>query len=287
MIYISTTFIKDSTSLYKALNKCKDAGIKSVEIGSNHCYEKSYDYCLDFSFQYLVHNYFPIPEESFVINIASFDDKVRNSSIAHIKNAIDFCVQIGAKLYTFHPGFLTDPQGSNKTDNNYDFQWDENQLQNSNYEKAKNKMYDALYEIVNYAQSNNIPIAIETEGSLTKKNHLLMQRPEEYEALMKLFSNNDLGINLNIGHLNLAANAFDFDRYEFVNLIQDYIIAMELSHNDGLEDQHRPLESDGWYWDIILDSRFRNSYKILEFRNTSIELIIENINLLKKKTFAI
>ena len=45
---------------------------------------------------------------------------------------------------------------------------------------------------------------------------------------------------------------------------------MELSHNDGLQDQHLPLKKDGWYWDIINDSRFNDTIKILEFRNVSI-----------------
>ena len=282
-MYISTTFIEDNHRLYHALEGCNKAGIKAVEIGSNHCYEKSYDYCADFPFQYLVHNYCPIPKESFVLNIASLDESIRERSISHIRKAIDFCTEIGAKLYTFHPGFLTDPHGSNTSDKNYDFQWSKKQLEDSNYEKAINNMYQALDEVVNYAQSKKMPIAIETEGSLKKKDHLLMQRPEEYEALMKKYSAHDLGINLNIGHLNLAANAFHFDRYKFIDLIQEYIVAMELSHNDGTEDQHLPLRDGCWYWDAIQDVRFKDVYKILEFRNTSINEIRKNIELINGK----
>jgi len=110
-LYLSTTFIPDNNPLREALELCNKAGIKSVEIGSNHCFEENYDYLSDFSFQYLVHNYFPIPKESFVLNIASFDEKIRKMSIDHIKRAIDFCEDIKYKLYTFHPGFLTDPKG--------------------------------------------------------------------------------------------------------------------------------------------------------------------------------
>ena len=105
----------------------------------------------------------------------------------------------------------------------------------NNYEKAKMNMYLALDEVVKYAQSRKISIAIETEGSLNKKNHLLMQRPDEYEEFMAKYSSSDIGMNLNIGHLNLAAKAFQFEREDFVDLIKDYIVAMELSHNDGLK----------------------------------------------------
>ena len=40
-LYISTTFIKNNTSLIKALEILKEVGTSSVEIGSNHIYEKN------------------------------------------------------------------------------------------------------------------------------------------------------------------------------------------------------------------------------------------------------
>ena len=147
-------------------------------------------------------------------------------------------------------------------------------------------MYKSLDEIVAYAFSKKIKIAIETEGSLNKKDHLLMQQPKEYEVFMSKYSTSDIGINLNIGHLNLASNAFHFDRIEFVDLIQNYIVAMELSHNDGKEDQHLPLQLDSWYWNVILDPRFEHLYKILEFRDTPISDIINNIHMIKEKEHA-
>jgi sugar phosphate isomerase/epimerase len=178
---------------------------------------------------------------------------------------------------------LTDPLGSNLSNDNFDFQWDDNHLSTSNCLKANDLMYHALDEIIKYAQSKKIVIAIETEGSFNKKDHLLMQKPDEYEKFMKKYSDSDIGFNLNIGHLNLASNAFGFRRSDFVNLIQDYIVALELSHNDGFEDQHLLLQPDGWYWDLINNRRFKNTFKILEFRNTPISEIVKNIQMIQEK----
>ncbi len=286
-LYISTTFLPDNSKLLEALRRCVDVNIKSVEIGSNHCFEKNYNYLDNFDFNFLIHNYFPIPRNSFVLNIASQDSHIRNRSIEHIEKAITLSAKINAKLYTFHPGFLTDPNGSNISNKNYDFQWDEKQLFHSNFEKASQLMYNALDHIILFASKNKVRIAIETEGSLNKKNHLLMQRPEEYQNFMNNYSKNDIGINLNIGHLNLAANAFNFNRIEFVNLIREYICAMELSHNNGIEDEHLPLKENEWYWEIICDKQFENIYKILEFRNTGISEIKSNINLFEEKSSAL
>ena len=68
-------------------------------------------------------------QKSFVLNIASFNEEIRSRSIKHIKGAIDFCKKINAKLYTFHPGFITDPKGSNLTNDNYDFLWDDKKVE--------------------------------------------------------------------------------------------------------------------------------------------------------------
>ena len=131
----------------------------------------------------------------------------------------------------------------------------------------------SLKKIVNFAKKKDVKIAIETEGSFKKRNFLLLQRPEEYKNLFKFFSPKDIGINLNIGHLNLASNAFSFSKSKFVDMLKPYIVAIELSHNNGIEDQHLPLKKNQWYWKIINDPDFSEMYKILEFRNTSIEKI--------------
>ena len=122
---------------------------------------------------------------------------------------------------------------------------------------------------------------------MKKRDHLLMQQPHEFEEFMTKYKVSDIGINLNIGHLNLAANAFEFDRYAFIDLIEEYIVALELSHNDGLEDQHQPLQADQWYWDVIHDIRFREVHKILEFRNTEIVEIVRNIQMIRENNNAI
>ena len=54
---------------------------------------------------------------------------------------------------------------------------------------------------------------------------------------------------------------------------------MELSHNNGIDDQHLPLKKGKWYWKIINDPDFINIYKILEFRNTRVSKIKNIIKL--------
>jgi len=271
-IFVSTTFAKDNSRISDVLAECKKENIFNIELGSNHIYEKNYKKIIKkYNFHFLVHNYFPIPKKSFVVNIASLNKKIRNSSIKHALKAIKFCEETNSKLYTIHPGFLADPIKASKSKKNYDFVWKEKNL--NDYKLAFNHMLTSLKKIVGFAKKRKVRLAIETEGSFRKKDLLLMQRPEEYRKLLKYFKPDDLGINLNIGHLNLAAKAFKFSKFQFVKKLKEYILAIELSHNNGIEDQHLPLKKNQWYWKIINDPYFSNTYKILEFRNTRIKNI--------------
>ena len=85
-LFVSTTFMSDGCRLYDTLEVCLQNGINSVEIGSNHCYEKNYSYLKEFNFEFLMHNYFPIPKNSFVLNIASLDNYIYQRSLNHIKS---------------------------------------------------------------------------------------------------------------------------------------------------------------------------------------------------------
>mgnify|MGYP006092970239 CR=1 FL=1 len=281
-LFISTTFVSDGLPLSKALEICSKNNIVSLEIGSNHIYEPDITYINSFNFNFLVHNYFPVPKIGLVVNIASLDEEIRKRSISHIKKAIDFSESLGSELYTFHPGFILDPLSSNISDKNYDFEWEQNNNLHFHKDLAKQHMYSSLDEIIKYSSNFSVKIAIETEGSLSKKDYLLMQTPVDYEEFVSKYQPSDIGINLNIGHLALASRAFNFSKRNFLDIIEKYIVAMELSHNNFLEDEHLPLVFDGWYWPLIFDFRFNTAIKILEYRNTDITDVLSSIDLFRK-----
>lgn len=286
-IFVSTTFAPDGTPLAAVLETCARNGIRRVELGSNHAPMADFEGLLRaFSFEYLVHNYFPIPRDSLVLNPASCDDRIRDRSRAHLLRAIDFCAATDAGLYTFHPGFITDPAGASRDAGDFDFRFDPGQLGASDYEASFERMLESIDLAVAHAAKRGVRIAVETEGSVKKSGHLLMQRPEEFARLLGRYEPDQLGINLNIGHLLLASNAFAFPIGQFVDLIAGHLVAMELSHNSGLHDEHKVLVAGAWYWKIIGDPRFRTAYKILEFRNTPVEAIRACVDLFHQETGA-
>ena len=286
-LYISTTFAKDKTPVTKVLETLIKKKIYNIELGSNHIWQenilkkiKKYDH------NFLVHNYFPVPKKNLIVNIASQDKQIRKKNINHIKNSIQFCKRIKSKLYTFHPGFILDPVSQNKSKKNYDFIFNKNDKHKANYEICFNNMVSSLKNIVEYAKKNKVRIAIETEGS-RKKSFSFLYHYKEYQKLYTIFKTSDFGLSLNIGHLNLASKSLNFNKYKFVKILQKHIVAIEMSHNNGIYDEHKPLIKNAWYWKIINNKNLRKTYKIMEFRNTPINKILKTIKLYneKKKKF--
>ena len=156
MFYVSTTFVKDNLPIKNAIYKLLENSIFNIELGSNHCYEKNYLYLKKYKANYCVHNYFPIPKKSIVINIASQNKQIREKSLKHVKKAIKFSKKINAKLYTFHPGFLTDPDGANISSKNYDFLWNKKKLFMSNYNKSWKFMISSIKKIVKFAKEEKL-----------------------------------------------------------------------------------------------------------------------------------
>jgi len=276
--YVSTTFAQNGSNINDVLNLCEKHNIHNIELGSNHAFlVDPVSVIRGRNLNFLTHNYFPPGKDSFVLNIASLDPVVKQKSIDFVLNSIRFTSDVGSMLYTIHPGFLVDPTKFTSKQNNYDFNFENKNV--DDYNKTFNSLLESLSVIYDFAKNNNVKVALETEGSITKSKYLLMQRPEEFSVLFDKINNHDVLVNLNIGHLLLASNACSFKICDFLDVVKDNVVAMELSHNNGSQDEHKPLVLGEWYWGVINDKRFHNAYKILELRNLDVLHVLENLNL--------
>ena len=93
--FLSTTFVEDGTLVTNAVTLGNKYNIKQFELGSNHKYENDLKNKLKINNNhYLVHNYFPVPKDDFVINIASHNDAILNKSLEQIKTSLKFCKRL-------------------------------------------------------------------------------------------------------------------------------------------------------------------------------------------------
>ena len=283
-VYVSTTFHGvHSTPIQTVLELLKTLEIDGVELGSTHVYQEDFlQVVLNSGIKnFLVHNYCPPAKNDLVINIASDDDVIRKASVDHIKKCLTFSKEVNSKLYTFHPGFLSDPLGvSSQTQKsnslNYDFSFGK---ATSSYGKAIDRMNRSLEEIVDDALLKGVNIAIETEGSYRKSDILLMQKPEEYMALLKRFGS-DIGFNVNLAHTSLAGKVFGFSFKDFLGVIKKQVKAVEVSHCDLIDDQHLPLQEKSYVFPLLKTLPCEVPF-ILEFRNATIDDLRKSIRLIR------
>ena len=110
MIYISSSCIKKS-KIADCVEELAANGFLNIELsGGTKFYDSLIDDLLElkmkFNLNYLVHNYFPPPLNSFVFNLSSLDKEIEKSSISHAINAIETASILGSEKIGFHAGFL-------------------------------------------------------------------------------------------------------------------------------------------------------------------------------------
>lgn len=274
-IFVSTSAIVQPFDLAKVLQTFNENGIKNIELGSSHRYMSNIEEILNqySNINFVVHNYFPPPKKEFALNIASFDEEIRNNSIKHAKTAIDLCAKVGAPLYSMHAGMLADPNSIVFFEG---FQFEEKNITLAQEEKAFRFLVQSCKEINEYAKQRGIKFAIETSGGHPSKFHLLlMTKIAEFEKLYTEIDDENFGILLDIGHYNISIHLYGNESYdEFIRKFKDKIFQVHIHHNDGSDDQHKPPTAKEL---AILKNLNDDVIIVLESMNCSIESIQQSL----------
>ena len=278
MIYTSTSCLKNPKNITKVLDEYQKAGIKQVELGSVHEYF-DINKLKKYSFDFLIHNYFPPPKKPFNLNLASQNKEILKKSIELVKQSIELCRKIESPLYTFHAGFTVDPPelGTVFPKKGYT----ERNISVKTYIKS-------VEELLDFANSNGVKIAMEPNvvqkfNLINGKNEMcLFAEIDEINQLFNLIKNKKLGILLDLGHTAVTSHWLNFDKDEFVKKIKEKVFAIHISNNNGLADQHKSLTKDCWH--VTKLKKFKHVPIILETMNLTSEQIKSNIELAKKFT---
>lgn len=112
MIYVSSSCSKQKR-IDDAIEELVSVGIRNIELSGGTEYYVGYEDDIlrlqdKYNLNFLLHNYFPPPEENFVLNLASLDNDIYKKSIQNLCRSIQLCHKIGAKKFGFHAGFFFD-----------------------------------------------------------------------------------------------------------------------------------------------------------------------------------
>jgi sugar phosphate isomerase/epimerase len=278
-IFTSSGAFKNFSNLENLFNYLNKNKIKNVEL-SGGSYNKNYKNILskNKNINFLFHNYFPVPKNSFVINLASNNKKIIKHSFDHIKKAIRLSKLFNLKYFSIHSGFLYDPAPK--------FLGKKMKLcKTFDRKKALSRFIKNINKIGEYAEKNEITILLENnnlekyEYNLFKKSTVLMATSKETTYIMKKTKDN-IRLLVDVGHLKVASNTLKFSKTNFLKNCSKWIEGYQLSDNYGLKDDNLPVKYNSWFWPHIKKNL---KYYSLEVYNQKMVTIKKNLKLIKDK----
>jgi len=272
MIYISTGGFH-KIDAFQASKELIDVGCNFIELSAGKYSEsllvdlKS----LTSSARFKVHNYFPPPKLSFVLNLASLNSGVANASLEHIKKAIRWTTELGDSTYSFHAGFLMDPKVE-------ELGRKVKPRVLSNRREALSRFIERVNQIDDFAQIHGVKILIENNVLSANNFHnfnsnpFLMTDADECIYVMNQTSSN-VKLLVDVAHLKVSASSLGFDPIIFLTSCGKWIEAYHLSDNDGTRDSNESISQDSWFWPYL--RRDLNYYSLEVYGLSPKELILQ------------
>ena len=275
MIYLSTGGF-NFLSGYETSKLLSENNITNIELSGGTSNTKQIEklVTLTSNCNFQVHNYFPPPQEPFVFNLASQDEQIYTNSFQHAHTAIDLAEKIGSKFYSFHAGFLLDPEVN-------DLGGKITKRKLSHRDSAKERFVDGVNQISSYAQKKGIMILLENNviSSANIKhfgtNPFLMTDYKEAIEIMNSTDDN-VGLLIDVAHLKVSSQSEGFCKNEYLDFTSESTFAYHFSENDGKSDTNQVVTNDSWFWPFV---RKDLSYYSLEVYNQNLEVLSQQIEL--------
>ena len=227
---------------------------------------------------FFIHNYFPSPTKSFVLNLAH--PKTVSRSIRHCKKVLDLCAVLGIDQYSIHAGMAFNPSPENLGKPQAHFPA-------ISFRDSRDLLVSSCRKIADYGRLHGVDILI--ENNVIATFNLVKKTNERYhfadllesELLFHLFDHPNIGILLDVGHLKVTSRVMNFDPLIFINRFKDKIRVVHLNDNNGEEDQNMPVSKDSWFWPHIPWEQLE--YVSLEISPQPVSFLKEQIQLIGKK----
>ncbi|RXJ82211.1 sugar phosphate isomerase/epimerase [Arcobacter sp. F2176] len=281
-IYISTGAFK-TKNFDEILEIAKRHNIMNIELSAGMDYDEDIISKIseaEKDFNFLVHNYFPTPKDSFLLNFASENDTTIESSMSLAKQAIDISAIVNAEFYAVHCGFTFDSNGSH-LGNASQMDLPKLSMQNAYSNYIRN-----IKELNKYAKSKNVKLAIENNviadfGLIDGKNEICLGADiEGLEKIFHIVNDKNLHLLLDLAHAKVNINTLGLNIDHLIEKFDKKIIGLHISDNNGKRDTNEKLTLNSDILKYI--KKLKDRYLILEVYKIEPNEIIEQNKLLKE-----
>ena len=245
MIYVSTACINEK-KLNENLKIFNKLNIKNIELTGNISFEKNYKkilkyYKINHKFNFLIHNYFPIPKKPFMLNLGTENTYLNKKSVDNCLKAIDLCNQLKIKKFSVHAPFLVNFKTSEAGK-----KIKERKISNkSKILKIFKKNFTLLKKYIDndvklYVENN--VLSKENFINFGKKNPLMLTSFKDFDDMRQELNFKPL---LDVGHLKVSSKTLGLNFKEEFDNFSKYTDFIQVSDNNGLKDQNYKLKKNG------------------------------------------
>ncbi len=240
MIYVSSSCVQ-AKYIWDGVEELALAGFKNIELSggtdrSALMIEKLLTLRDKFNLRFRCHNYFPPPQQHFVMNLASESQDIQASTRRLIDEALEFSAIVGGSEYGFHAGFLTDITTKEIGKQVAGRRLSDRSLACGRFVSQVEALQSGDSDIKLYIENN--VVSKNNYANFENKNPFLLTLSADFLELSELVAFNLL---LDVAHLYVSANTLGatfLSEYLFLVEKSDYL---HVSDNDGRADQNRKL----------------------------------------------
>ncbi len=241
-VFVSTGGIRHLNG-FDACIELAELGINSFELSGGKYFSDvltKLKFLEERGFNIQIHNYFPVPQNPFVLNLASRDDYISKISIEHCKKSIDLASNLKLKRFSVHAGFCIDPSTKELGQ----------PFSRKNLIKNRDSFLDRFIQRVkilkSFADSKEVELYIENNVSIMENifdgQPLLLG--SDYEEIKIIKDLTNVKILIDTGHLIVSANSMGLDEKEELKKLKGLANAYHLSSNNRLRDQNKSISND-------------------------------------------
>ena len=257
--FLSTSCFRN-LDLASAIDEAGKLSNKHVEISAPHPYEsltsikKILSNYKKKKFKFTFHNYFPTPKKSFVLNLATEDLIIQKYIKQMFNNVLELSSYAENEIYGVHAGYRTKAVAKGEA-----FQFGKRLI---SYERALKNSITFVNNISPAFKNRKINFLVENLFPSKKIHHSLFCTFEQIHEFMSLVDKN-VGILIDLGHLNISSKIYSFNKMECLEKIldnySDKIKQIHISENNGLKDEHKILKKNSWQYSALkLISKINN-----------------------------
>ena len=277
MIFISSSCVKND-KIAESVRELADLGYSNIELSGGTAYYAGFADDLqslkeEYNLKYLLHNYFPPPQNNFVLNLASLDEEVFTASVEHCQRAIALSKKLGCDKFAIHAGFFIDLKLKEigkklSKDDLFDVERATTQF-NAAFNELKREAGDS----VTLYLENNV-LSGPNYDTYKPQNPFMLTDLDSYKEMKSTL---DFKILLDIGHLMVSCNVLGKPFEEELLVLSAETDYIHISNNNAVLDENKALDAD---------STLANTLKSIDLSNKTITLEVYESNEKIRESFA-